>query len=169
MRNHAVRAKNHRNALQTLGVLGLSLVLLGLLSSCSVGAQTRALLGGKLRTQVHISEKANANSPVALDLVLVYNKKLLKELLRLSAREWFAKRNQYKRDYPNGEGFDVWEWEWVPGQLVSMQVLPLKAKARAGIIFADYLSPGDHRARLDPHQNITIALHETDFTVQSMK
>lgn len=164
-----MRAKNHQNALPTLAVLGLSLVLLGLLSSCSMGVRTRAFLGGKLHTQVHISEKANANSPVALDLVLVYNKKLLKELLRLSAREWFAKRNQYKRDYPNGEGFDVWEWEWVPGQFVSVQVLPLKAKARAGIIFADYLSPGDHRARLDPHQSITIALHETDFTVQSMK
>ena len=151
----------------------LTLAALVLMSGCGLvrGAAvgTRALLGGNLRVQVRIAQDANQQNPVAMDLLLVYDKQLLKQLLKMSARDWYSKRRQVRRDYPRGTGFDVWEWEWVPGQSVPEQSLPLKAKARAAIIFAHYLVPGEHRARIKPRQSITITLGKTAFTVQPLR
>ncbi len=48
----------------------------------------------KLDLKVHVSPKANNNNPVAVDLVLVSDKKLLQELMKMSASEWFEKRHQ---------------------------------------------------------------------------
>jgi type VI secretion system protein len=143
----------------------LALLLLNLLTSCGLPVRTRALFGSKLHVQVYVAEHANQNYPVAVDLLLVYDKKLATRLLAMSANEWFSKREQVKKDYPNDEGFASWSWEWVPGQNVPEQELPLQAKARLGIIFAHYNSPGEHRARIDPHQSITIELLEQDFAV----
>jgi type VI secretion system protein len=135
-----------------------------------MGARTRALFGKKVHVQVHIAAEANHNFPVALDIVLVYDKKLLNELLQLPARAWFAKREQLKKDYPDGEAFESWEWEWVPGQRVNLpEPLPLRAKAKSGIVFANYLSPGEHRVRIDPHTSISIALLEEDFIVRPLE
>ncbi len=148
--------------------LVLTLVLLGALTSCSVGPRVRALFGEKLQVQVHIADKANLNTPIALDLLLVYDKKLAQELVTMSAREYFAKRDQLKRDDPDGKRFDSWEWEWIPGQQVPIQTLPLKAKARLGLIFASYVTPGEHRARVHPRKDLRIDLLEKTFTVQSL-
>jgi type VI secretion system protein len=114
---------------------------------------------------VHASEATNHNAPVALDVLLVYDKQLLSELLKLSATEWFEKREQFKRDYPDDRGFEVWSWEFIPGQQARL-VLPLRAAARAGVMFARYASRGEHRARIDPHTSLVVHLLENDFTVQ---
>jgi hypothetical protein len=121
--------------------LPLLLLLMGLLVSCSIGVRARSLTGGKLRMEVRTAETANQNQPVAMDVVLVYNKQLLQELLKMSANDWFEKRDQIKRDDP---------------------------KARAGIIFAHYFSRGEHRARIDPHTSIMVELLDKDFSVRLM-
>src|SRR5688572_32414526 len=72
----------------------------------------------KLDVKVHVSPAANNNNPVAVDLVLVSDKKLLKQLMALSAREWFEKRHQFALDYPKETGLSAGRWEWVPGQQV---------------------------------------------------
>ena len=126
----------------------------------------------KIRLQVRVAPDANYQSPVALDLLVVYDKTLLQELSKITAGEWFEKRHQFRQDYPAGKGgFESWHWEWVPGQHIPMQRLRLKAKAKGGLIFADYFSPGEHRARIRPrkHRNIRIELREIDFIVQTFK
>ncbi|MDH3601083.1 MAG: hypothetical protein OEU26_15800 [Candidatus Tectomicrobia bacterium] len=155
----------HTRSLQRLLDVALVILLLGLLSACGIGTRTRALLGKKLRVQVQVSEAANQKSPVALDLLLVYDKKLLKELLQLSANEWFDRRRQFRRNYPNGKGFNAWEWEWSPGQNVAVQELPLMAKAKGGLVFARYFAPGEHRVQIEPTKSIRIDLLEEAFTV----
>ena len=52
----------------------------------------------KLDVKVHVSPKANNNNPVAVDLVLVSDKKLLQELMKMSAHDWFEKRHQIELD-----------------------------------------------------------------------
>jgi len=146
----------------------LALALLAALPSCGIGLRTRALLGGKIDFKVLVSDTANQNSPVALDFLLVYNSDLLKELAKMPARDWFDKRDQIKRDYADDTGLEVWQWEWVPGQNVPLQRLPLKPKAKGGVIFANYLSPGEHRARIDPHESLMITLLEKSFTVRPL-
>jgi hypothetical protein len=148
-------------------LLHLLMLLPGLLASCSLGVRARSLTGGKLQMEVRTAETANQNQPVAMDVLLVYNKQLLQELLKMSASDWFDKRDQIKRDDPKGDALSAWSWEWVPGQRELVE-LPLQAKARAGIIFARYFSRGEHRARIDPHTSITVELLDKDFSVRLM-
>jgi len=144
----------------------LSLFVLGSLFSCGIGVRTRAVLGKKIHVKVDISENANNNSPIALDVLLVYDEALLAELIKMPSKEWFEKREQIKRDYPEGTGLDYWGWEWVPGQKVPVQSLPLKPKAKGGIIFANYFCPGEHRFSIDPFKDFIIRLQEESFTVE---
>ena len=135
--------------------------------SCGWDIRTRSLLGGKLHMAVEIEENANRNSPVAMDMVFVYDEKLLEQLIKMPAKEWFANREQIRRDHPEGEAFERWGWEWVPGQKIPLQEMPLKAGAEAIVFFADYLSPGAHRVRTDPFRDIRIRLGEDDFHVET--
>lgn len=136
-----------------------------ILNGCNVGARTMALFGGDLNVQVTISEEANKNQPLMVDLVLVNDSELLKKLMELPADEWFQKRDQFKRDYPKRTGFESWEWEWTPGQKVPDLILPIRVKAEAGLIFARYYTEGDHRARFDPLKNIFIEFNKESFQV----
>ena len=75
--------------------------------------------------KVQTAPLTNQNNPVAVDVLFVYDRDLLNTLLQMSASDWFAKREQLERDYPQRSGFAVWSWEWVPGQIVLPQTLPL--------------------------------------------
>ena len=107
------------------------LFLSGIFVSCGIGVRTKAVLGDKLNVKVDISQNANTNSPIALDVVLVYDEALLKQLIKMPSREWFEKREQITRDHIKGDGLDYWAWEFVPGQNVDTQILPLKPKAKS--------------------------------------
>jgi len=142
------------------------------LSACGIktlATRTKAIMGAKLNVEVIVSEDANQNRPIALDLIVVYDEKLLEQILEMTSTDWFEKKNQIRRDYLKGEGFDSWEWEWVPGQSVPLQKLPLKPKALGGFIFADYRSKGEHRYRIDPFGGVKIHLSEKDYVVEVLK
>jgi type VI secretion system protein len=134
-------------------------------SSCGYWTRTRAFFGAKIQMSVAVSPGANLNNPVAVEMLLVYDDKLLETLLKTPAREWFDKREQFRQDNPEGTGFDSWRWEWVPGQTVAPQTLPLRANAKAGLVFANYVSAGDHRARIDGKKSFTVSLGDRTFTV----
>jgi type VI secretion system protein len=119
----------------------------------------------KLVVRVEISPQANNNNPVALNLVLVKSKKLLKELMKLSASEWFEKRSQYRLDYPKETGLNAGSWEWAPGQVVKIDPMPFKDKFAGGLVFANYFTPGTHRAVIDPTKLVVIKLGAEDLTV----
>lgn len=150
-----------------IAILSLFFLLLaGIFGSCGIGVRTKAALGDKLNVKVDISENANTNSPIALDVVLVYDEALLKQLIKMPSGEWFEKREQIARDHTRGEGLDYWTWEFVPGQNVETQILPIKPKAKGGIVFANYYTPGEHRFRIDPFKDLIIHLNEKVFTVE---
>ena len=162
------------NSLQVRPLLFL-LALLALVSSCRhVPKVIRNTVPGasgesKLVARVQISPAANNNNPVAVDLVLVSDSKLLKELKKLSAKEWFEKRNQYQLDYPKEVDLDNWRWEWVPGQVVKLDPMTVKLEINGAIIFANYFTPGPHRAIIDPRKPVLIKLGEEDLTVEMLK
>ena len=123
----------------------------------------------KLDVKVHVSPKANNNNPVAVDLVLVSDKKLLQELMKMSANEWFEKRHQVALDYPKESGLTAGRWEWVPGQQVKVDRLTVKFEVVGGVIFANYFNAGAHRAPIDPRKGILVTLGEESLCVQSLK
>lgn len=142
------------------GYLGLAL----LLTSCGLVKRTKSLFGGNTSIQVSIAEDVNQNSPVAVDLIVVYNKKILDKLLEKSAREWFAGRDQFERDFP--KGFQFKSWEWVPGQEVEQIEMPIKSGAKTAVVFADYFTAGQHRAVVDPRKPLRLRFEATGFVVE---
>lgn len=123
----------------------------------------------KLTVRVNISPQANNNNPVAFDLVLVKNGKLFKELMKVSAAEWFEKRKQYRLDYPKETGLNAGSWEWVPGQVVKIDPITFKDKFAGGLVFANYLNPGAHRAVIDPTKPFVVTLGPQDISVTPEK
>lgn len=122
-------------------------------------------MGKELDFTVRLDELVNNNSPIAVDVLFIHDKKKLAELLRIPAKEWFRQKSQIKKDAQGDPGFTLWEWEWVPGQNVPVQHLPLQPQARAGLIFANYQTPGEHRARIAPHEDILLDLGRNDFSM----
>jgi len=108
---------------------------------------------------------ANNNQPVAVDLLLVRDKDLIKKLLTLPASEWFEKRAQFMRDYPNPKDLLVIHREWVPDQNIPCSTIPLKPMPKATIIFANYFTKGEHRAHLKNAESAVIHLMQDDFQI----
>lgn len=123
----------------------------------------------KMDVKVHVSPTANGGNPVAVDLLLVSDKELLKELQKMTAVDWFARREQIILDHPKEGVLTVWRWEWVPGQVVSVEpdLFLVKTDVKAGVIFANYFNPGEHRAVIDPRnvKDILITFGEDKFEV----
>lgn len=147
-----------------------------LFAGCPKGPKvvTKRLPGGpkdgKLDLRVHVSPRANGENPVALDVLLVSDKELLKELQKMSASDWFARREQIILDHPKEEQLVVLRRELVPGQLVEPARLVVRPEVRAGVVFANYFNPGEHRAVLDPRaRDVQINLEEDKLEVVARK
>lgn len=169
------RLKNER-ALKRALLSACALALPLLLSGCPKGPKvvTKRLPGtakeSKVDVRVSVSPRANGDNPVALDILLVSDKELLKELQKMSASDWFAKREQIVLDHPKEEQLVVLRREFVPGQVVEPARLVVKPEIRAGIVFANYFNPGEHRAVLDPRaRDVQINLEEDKLEVVARK
>ena len=152
-----------RGSLTLWACLALNLLLLG------CGGNRPSFFGGDIKVAAQVDPGANQNNPVAVELVVVYDRALLEKLLTLKARDWFKQREQFKKDHPDDKDFVSWYWEWVPGEAVEPLEVSFGTGARAGIVFADYLTAQDNRARFDPHVDVRIHLQEEGFTVEAMK
>ena len=94
-----------------------------------------------------VAERANDDTPIAVDFVAVHDPDLLKLLSEIPSRQWFAEREQYHRDYR--QLFSVWSLELVPGQFRDVRNFPFSGDKAAGLlVFAGYNTPGAHRLRL---------------------
>lgn len=128
------------------GTLAMGLALL--LVACSHFSQPSI----ELRTlTLDVVPSANADTPIAVDLVAVQDPDLLKLLLSLPAKQWFAQREQLRRDYL--QTVQVWSLELVPGQFMEARDMPMTGSRAVGLlVYAGYNNPGTHRLRLDQQQ-----------------
>lgn len=117
------------------------------LGGSGCGAHTQHL-------RVTIAADANNNSPVIFSVVLPRNKTAIKKLLELTAKQWFAQREQILRDYRTD--LDEAYYEFVPGQQVP-ELLPRGGRGRLqGILFVNYHTPGAHRYTFDANQVLKV-------------
>lgn len=109
----------------------------------------------------------NQNSPLALDLVFVRDQATLDVLLALPASKWFGSKASLMKTYPNA--FTVRSWELVPNQLLQLSEQELGSPRVAGMLmYADYISPGEHRAQL-PLSRVAylVELGAFDFAIKT--
>ncbi|MEW5773761.1 MAG: hypothetical protein AB1916_09580 [Thermodesulfobacteriota bacterium] len=150
-------------------VLVLAMCASLLLSACGGGVRyVRSLGGRQVRVSVINTERANLNNPVALDFLLAFNEKTETGAAKLTARQWFEKKAQFKRDHIENEDYLLFEYEFVPGDPVPVIEIPYTVSGRSLFVFADYYTPGEHRVRLDPRKDAAITLKERGFTLAVM-
>jgi len=100
---------------------------------------------------------ANDNSATTVELVLAYSGELCQALSQLSADKYFAASKQLLLDNPGL--LDIWHWELVPGQVVDKFKPPQpKGEAFGAYVFADYLTPGEHRLKVPCTGVLTVML-----------
>ncbi len=105
--------------------------------------------------RVTIAADANNNSPVIFSIILPRNKTVSKKLLELTAKQWFAQREQFLRDYRTD--LDEAYYEFVPGQQVP-ELLPRGGRGHLqGILFVNYHTPGVHRYTFDTNQVLKVS------------
>ena len=112
---------------------------------------------------------ANGNSALAVDVVLVRDSKLLDTLLVLPAAKYFAATASLQRSYP--DQMSVLPFEITPGQKIDVERTRFKdGKVWAVLAFANYATPGEHRARLALDQDhLVIDLATDDFAAPPAK
>lgn len=159
----------------------LAALVIAVLSGCgalnSVVAGSRSLIGldpspvepDWKSLAISASDDANANSALAVDLVLVKDKAVLDTLLTMPATKWFTARHDLQRTFP--EAFTVFQYELVPTQAVRLDKKQFgKERAWAALVFANYASPGEHRARLLLNNpGYSVQLNAQSFTVSEFK
>ena len=115
------------------------------------------------------SEGANLNSPVAIDIVLVIEEPALEKLAALSAAKWFQTRSDMLRTFPGTYSYK--SWEVAPGQTLRLRGDSFGSPSVVGVfVFADYLTPGEHRMRVEQLQDgIIVQLGVRGFSVSPLK
>ena len=139
----------------------LTLALVAGSLGCATKVSTRAF-------EVVAAPNANRNSPVPVDVVLVRAEPLVAAVSVLSADEWFQGREQLLKDHP--ADLEVRSWELVPGQILEIDRFPFPSrKGFALVVFADYLSDGVHRLRVDPLREFRLILNVDGFEAQETR
>lgn len=166
----------------TLTLTGMSVVslqyrmaalclLVWVLCGCGVSAKAGRTVGLRNNppfvVHVNVANGANGNRPIAVDLVLVLDKKLVGEVAKLSAKDWFERRVQIQRDLPGKS--EIVSWEWVPGQSAGPISVAVHPATKGAFLFAAYSNPGDHRAAIDVRSPVVVQLQEERFTVQAVR
>lgn len=115
-----------------------------------------------------VEDGANQNSPIPVDLVFVSQAPpLIDQIGQMNAADWFQKREQMRRDFPND--IDVVSWEVVPGQVIPAAEIPTPKVRRAAFIFAGYRAPGAHRFRIGEEEDLLVLLTARELRVTAQE
>lgn len=135
-------------------------LLILILSGCSLWQPTIKLKS----VQLEVTERANDNSPIAVDFVAVRDPELLKTLQSLTAGQWFSNKPQILLDYP--QKLKIWTLELVPGSRVETKEIPLSGEPADGLLmFAGYSGEGAYRLRLDQTRKLKLKFDDNEVQV----
>lgn len=146
-------------------VLGLFFCLAG----CAFFSPKTKLieLPGVVNVHLQTTQNANNNSPIAVSLVLVYDKKLFSTVKALSAKKWYASYRQLL--YDNPRGLIIKNWELMPGQLIHYSFNPERRKQIVGIlVFANYTDKGQYRQGVFGFSTLNVFLKEKTFSLKTI-
>jgi len=157
--------------------LAAGLPLAAALSACGAVSGAKSLLGLSpspvepdwKALALSTADDANANSAVAVDVVLVKDTTVLESLLAMPAAKWFSSRADLQRSFP--DALTVYAYELAPAQTVRIDPRQWNGqRAWAALVFANYLSPGEHRARLMLNTpGYVVRLNAQGFAVNDIK
>ena len=107
--------------------------------------------GEKLRWEqvtMGVGREANKNSPIAVDIVLIFNEGLVTKVSELTSSDWFKSKNYILKTFP--QDLAVKSWELAPGDSLQIPSSFFGTERVFSVMaFADYFSDGEHRVRID--------------------
>jgi type VI secretion system protein len=105
---------------------------------------------------------ANDDIPIAIDIAyLSADPILVDEVAKMTAAQWFDKKDQLRRDFPNA--VDAVSWELVPGSVLPRTRVPEPKVDHAAFLFARYREPQPFRFKLtedDEDIRVVLGLHD---------
>jgi hypothetical protein len=115
--------------------------------------------------EFHVAENANDDTPIALDIAyLAADQTLIEEVAKMTAEDWFTRKEQLRRDFR--DKVYAMSWELVPDTIAPRKKLERPEAGNAAFIFARYHTPMPHRYRLtDDDDDILVKLGSDDFSV----
>jgi len=122
-------------------------------------------LSGQISLAVTIDPGANNDSPLAVDVLAIDDKKMLVELSAFTAHDWFLKRKDYLRLHPSA--IKTYSWEWAPGEQIVSIKIPQTTRADGVLLFANYSGKGTHSTVLPKSGTVRIECGADDFKVLS--
>ncbi len=137
----------------------LGLLVAVLVSAASCQFTTAGLQGRTVTIAVEIDPALNKNFPLAVDFVVAYDEDLYREINDWDAEEWFQSRAQIQKDWGR-EALELKSREWVPGWSGSSVKLNIRTGAQGLVIFANYLTVGQHRLVVEDFEDFTLVLGE---------
>jgi len=142
-----------------------ALLPLLLLAGCSMFGGPKPVQPAWQSLAFAAAPDANANSALAVDVVLVKDKAVLDMLSALTASRYFATRDDLLRTYP--DALTLLSVEITPGQLIRIERKRFGAeRAWAALAFANYATPGEHRIRVALDGNACLLqLNAQEFVV----
>ncbi len=142
------------------------LILAFALCSCSKPTSFLGNVGVFLESITIVSEpKMNQDSATPVDVVIIYDPNLLEQILKLSANDYFIKKQQLLKD--NAGLMEAISFEVVPGQVIPDTTVTLShPNGEGAIIFANYSTPGDHRFKLGRQQTILIRMKPESVSIE---
>lgn len=118
------------------------------------------------KVSIIADKDANYNSATELDLVVVNESGLVKELGAISAKVYFEKKEEFQRQ--NAGKIKVWHWEPVPGKKKDNIDIDFEEfQPEGAFVFAKYNNNLENRVLLKPASEITIWLKRTFFQIHS--
>jgi type VI secretion system protein len=133
------------------------------LAACSTPSWLCYFPGGVKKVTLVTAPDTNRDRAIAVDLVYVTGTLAAQQIGKLSAREFFSRRTQLLRDYP--DTVMIRSWEVAPGQLVKNAATKPPCNLVATYLFADYATPGDHRATLGGVHAVQVTLGAADLSI----
>lgn len=145
--------------------LAAVLALAALLSACSMFGKPKPVRPAWQALAFVAAFDANANSALAVDIVLVKDQVVLETLAAMPAARYFATKADLLRTYP--DALTALGVEITPGQLLRIERARFGAeRAWAALAFANYATPGEHRARVPLDAgNCLVQLNAQEFVV----
>ena len=133
------------------------------LAACSTPSWLCWFPGGVKTITLVTGPDTNGGQAIAVDLVFVTQDLPAREIAKLNARDYFVRRTQLLRDFP--EAVQVRSWELAPGQLVKQADTDPPCNLVSTFIFAGYAAQGDHRAAVGNVSSLLVTLGATDLMV----
>lgn len=134
------------------------------LGGCAVPSWLCWFPGGVKSVTLVTAPNTNGNQAIAVDLVFVTQDLAARQIGTLSARDYFIRRPQILRDFPQTVG--VRSWELAPGQLVQNAAVNPPCNLVQTFAFADFASKGEHRATIGGGGSVEITLGPDELRVR---